>query len=189
MKKLIMICLLGFFPLLAQQDDEKNVDSTTDIKQEQKIDVTKQYPYVSLGVGPLPIPLPVFAIGYTGQKNHHGYDVNLTLATMVEITALKQNFLYRHYFNPSYESQMYAGCGLGVTELLYKHSFAKNFTLALSPEFVIGNQFQTKAKFERFLQTQISFPYLGVNKFAKKKFHKTHALWYPVVVVSYGVAF
>jgi len=105
------------------------------------------------------------------------------LATIVEITALKQNILYRYYLNPNYESQVYFGAGLGVTEIYIKNFLCGSNALFcfLSPEFVVGKQFQTKNKKERFLQLQIGFPYFNLDEDFFSLF--------PIFAISYGISF
>ena len=50
---------------------------------EEKKEIAQNFGYMSLGLGPLPVPLPVFGLGYQAQVNRHGVDVSLQALTVV----------------------------------------------------------------------------------------------------------
>lgn len=142
--------------------------------------VNQQFAYFSSGLGPLPIPLPVFALGYNVQRGHHGADLSLQGVTIVSVTQLKANMLYHYYFKPCHASQFYAGGGLGTSILLNTHDKSQ---LLVSPEFVFGKQYRNETNDLRFVQMQISFPTLTFRH------HKYRAFAFPLAVISYGMAF
>jgi hypothetical protein len=133
--------------------------------------------YFDVGLGPFPIPLPVFGIGQRMQWDHHGMDLHLLVSTIVAITEVKGTAMYLYYFKPSLASQFYVGGGLGAGGLFpNNHSHAK---FLFSPEVVLGKQYTNEAGDKRFFQTEISWPTLGSH----------HPFYFPLVVFSYGIMF
>jgi hypothetical protein len=144
-------------------------------------EVRQNYGYGSVGGGPLPLPVPTFTLGYRNQVGHHGLDLSLQAATIGVITQVKTNLLYHHYFDPNPCSQTYMGAGIGPSYL-----FGEGHALLLSPEFVVGNQYQTETGRLRFFQAQVSFPTVALGH----GFHHRHeVLKYPLMVISYGFGF
>jgi hypothetical protein len=137
--------------------------------------------YATLGVGPLPLPLPTFGLGLRTQTNHHGFDLSLQAATLVEITQLKASALYQHYFKPNLASQFYVGGGIGTSVLFFDDTF-----FLLSPELVFGKQYQNEAQDTRFFQAQISFPTLNLTRHYH---YHDDLLLFPAVVLTYGIGF
>jgi len=140
--------------------------------------------YVGLGLGPFPLPLPNFSLGFRTQHNHHGFDLSLQAATVVELTAVKLNPVYLHYFKPNLSSQFYVGGGLGVGALF--HHRTAGF---ISPELVLGKQYQNESQDTRFFQAQISFPTIGSHHLGTRGLSKHNVTWFPLVVLSYGLGF
>lgn len=173
--KLFLICSALFGSVIAAEPEGPFVLSEKIPEQ-----LEQQFGYFSLGVGPLPIPLPVFALGYRTQIGHHGFDGSFQVTTVIEATQLKTNLLYHYYFKPSVVSQFYVGGGVGPSLLIqnYRHDRCK---FLISPEFVLGQQYLNKSKDIRFMQAQISFPTVYVPK--GKVFYG------PLVVLSYGFGF
>src|SRR5688572_23416606 len=136
--------------------------------------VNQSTPYVSLGLGPFPLPIPVFGVGYRKQMNHHGFDVSFQGATIVEVSAVKLTTSYDYYFKPNSSSQFYTGFGVGTGAV-----FADGTGVFLSPEFTLGKQYQNESQDTRFFQAQISFPTIGVSK------HDHGVMLFPVVVLTY----
>jgi hypothetical protein len=136
--------------------------------------------YGELGLGPFPLPLPVFGVGYREQMGHHGWDLSLKASTVVCATHLKGSLIHHYYFNPDLRSQFYMGAGASAGVL-----FAHHTRPLISPEFVFGKQYLTKSGGLRFFQAQCSFPTLVFNK----KHHDSEVFWMPLVVLSYGVMF
>ncbi len=132
--------------------------------------------YVDLGLGPFPLPLPVFGVGYREQWNHHGLDTHLQLATVVHATVLKGSMHYLYYLKPNLASQTYVGGGASVGGLFVKHHDKALF----SPEFVVGKQYINEAGDKRFFQAQTSWPTFASNK---------NPVYFPMVVLSYGFMF
>lgn len=132
--------------------------------------------YIDLGLGPFPLPLPVFGLGHREQWQHHGMDVHLQVSTIVEVTSVKGSALYLHYFKPNLPSQFYMGAGAGIGGLFNKH---RDFRLYGSPEFVLGKQYLNEAGDKRYFQTQMSFP----------TFSEHAPVYFPLIVFSYGIMF
>jgi hypothetical protein len=133
--------------------------------------------YIDIGLGPFPIPIPVFGLGQRIQWNHHGMDLHMLVSTIVAVTEVKGTAMYLHYFKPSLASQFYAGGGLGAGGLFNNHHSRAKFLL--SPEIVLGKQYINEAGDKRFFQTEISWPTLGNHK----------PFYFPLVVFSYGFMF
>ena len=142
--------------------------------------------YFEIGLGPFPLPLPAFGLGYRMQNGHHGLDLPLQVSTIVSITQIKGSILYEYYFKPNLKSEFYVGGGLG-TSGLFTHKFHKA-QLLLSPEFVVGKQYINEAGDTRFMQAQISWPTFAVYTSSHHK-KVSHPFWMPLVVFSYGMGF
>ena len=150
--------------------------------------VRQQFGYVELGVGPLPIPLPVFGIGYRSQWNHHGVDVSGQVATVVSATAVQANVLYHYYFKPSLASQFYVGAGVAPSV-----GFGgRHYGFGISPEFVFGKQYRNESNDLRFFQAQINFPTFVTearHRYSYWEANRAHLIKYPIVTLSYGIGF
>jgi hypothetical protein len=172
--KLLLASLLILGSMVAQE---------MAVSEEQN--VNQQFGYVSLGVGPLPVPLPAFSVGYRSQKNHHGMDVGLQTTTMLDVTQMKANLLYEYYFKPSKVSQFYMGGGIGPSVV-----FGSGDTAAMiSPEFVFGKQYRNESRDLRFFQAQISFPTLLMIKQPSWLRSNPDVLTFPLVLLTYGLGF
>ncbi len=159
-------------------------------------DVGDSFGYVSLGVGPLPILVPNFALGYRTQWDHHGQDISLSLNTVYYATQLKAAWLYHYYFTPNVHSQLYAGAGLGVAGLYEnlhgRHADKKwshKYNLCLSPEFVVGKKYTNETGANRFVQMQLTWPVYHPNQISHREGLRGKVFWYPLVVLSYGLGF
>lgn len=139
--------------------------------------------YGELGLGPFPLPVPVFGLGYREQIGHHGWDLSLKVSTVVCATHLKGSLIHHYYFKPDLRSQFYVGAGASMGALFGHHDW--DSTALASPEFVFGKQYLTQTGGLRFFQAQASFPTLTFNR----KHHKSEPFWMPLVVLSYGVLF
>jgi hypothetical protein len=144
--------------------------------------VKASHPYISLGLGPFPIPMPLFGVGGRFQSGHHGADISLQGITFGRgFSVLKENVDYLYYFKPKLASQFYMGAGLSVTEVFssrHCHSY-------LSPQILIGQQYTNQDGDVRFFQAQIDPAFLDLNKVHKKQSWGT----FPAVVLSYGICF
>jgi hypothetical protein len=138
--------------------------------------------YVDLGVGPLPIPLPSFGLGYRLQRGHHGFDASERVTTVVHFTEWKTSLLYHHYFHPNLKSQFYAGGGVGLSALSGRSFNHQSLRGTISPEFVFGKQYQNELGYNRFFQAQISWPTFRFG-------HMNKPFYMPLVVLSYGIGF
>ena len=155
-----------------------------DVKEplaQEKETVSGQDLYLSLGLGPFPIPMPLFGIGTRFQQGHHGADLSLQGITCGRrFSVLKENIDYLYYFKPKLASQFYLGCGVSFTEI-FSH---RHHETLLSPQLLIGKQYTNKDGDVRFFQAQIEPVFLDLNRINKKQ-HWT----FPAVVISYGICF
>jgi len=166
----LFFCILSLFGILAAE--EQPVSAQTPVEN--------SFGHFDIGVGPLPVLLPAFTVGHRNQWGHHGFDVSLTLETIVAITQVKVSPMYLYYFTPNLESQLYFGAGIGGSALIT--TYAKTGGL-ISPQFLIGKEYKNKEGGRRFFQAEIAFPSVV--------FDSTHAAmcWFPLVVLSYGIGF
>ncbi len=141
--------------------------------------VTSSLGYMDIGLGPVPIPLPNFGLGYRFQSDHNGMDLSLHAMTVVAITQLKATALYQYYFKPNLNSQFYVGGGAGVSDIFNR----KKHYFVISPEFVFGKQYRNEANDTRFMQVGISWPTMNLTG------HDHRLMKYPLVVFSYGIMF
>jgi len=147
-------------------------------------DVISSKGYVSLGLGPFPLPLPLFGIGGRYQNNHHGFDGSVQFISFgKDFTLARENFDYLYFFKPDLKSQFYVGGGAAVTEF-FSDGRMRAF---LSPQAVLGRQYTTKTGDIRYFQVQIDPVFLDLNKVHKKNKFRTGT--FPVVVLSYGICF
>jgi len=177
MKKLITLGLLGLLMtslMFADDASQPEMQETTEV-------VKASHGYVSLGVGPLPWPLPFFGVGHRMQEGHHGFDASLQAFYFGRAGILKENFNYLHYFKPKLASQFYMGAGIGVTEVIGCGGCA----VLLSPEIVLGKQYTNKDGDVRFFQAQIDPVFLNVSSINRK------GSWgaYPAIMLTYGICF
>lgn len=142
------------------------------------------YGYVSLGLGPFPLPMPLFGIGGRYQNGHHGFDGSIQFISFGRsFTLTKENLDYLYYFKPNLASQFYVGGGVGITEF-WSEGHMRAF---LSPQVILGKQFTNKTGDVRYFQAQIDPVFLDLNKAYKKGRSSVGA--YPAVVLSYGICF
>jgi hypothetical protein len=154
----------------------------------QKEPVVQNVNYVSLGLGPMPILLPVFGIGHRIQNGHHGADLSLQATTVVALTQLKASLLYQYYFKPSLASEFYVGGGVSPGVVFGSGEHA----ILLSPEFVFGKQYRNESHDLRFFQAQVSFPTWAFDDTYSCYYHRKSSvgcLKLPLVVLTYGLGF
>lgn len=151
-------------------------------------EVNQDFGYISLGLGPFPVPVPTFTGGFRYQAGHHGFDTSLQVATLIELTQLKANLLYHYYPKPCLRSQAYYGVGVGPSVVFGRHD---KTGFLISPEFVFGKQYQNESDDIRFFQAQVSFPTFGhAEAFGSRHHHGfRHLTWFPLVIISYGWGF
>lgn len=153
------------------------------LAQTESQPVEASYGYISLGLGPFPIPAPLLGIGGRYQKGHHGFDGSLQFFTLGKyFTIAKENFNFLYYFKPNLASQFYVGGGIGFTEIFEHH-----FDAYVSPQLVLGKQYTNEAGDVRFFQVQIDPVFVRLNH-AEGNFHRNIAT-FPAVVLSYGICF
>ena len=177
-KTLMIICTTAMTFAFA---NEPVVEQTAPVVEQKATDVTQGYGFFSLGLGPMPIPLPAFGIGYRAQQGHFGSELSLQATTLVYAAQLKGNFLLHYYPKPNFASQFYVGTGISPSAVFGNGKSA----FAISPELVLGQQYRNASSDPRFIQAQISFPTLAI---AGHK-HRAYLLGMPLVVLSYGIGF
>ena len=80
MKKLMTLGLLASSFVFADEGSEVvSIMKAPECEKEAAIEceaapVEASFGYISLGLGPFPIPMPLFGIGGRYQKGHHGFD-------------------------------------------------------------------------------------------------------------------
>ncbi len=134
--------------------------------------VEASYRYGCVGIGPLPVPLPLVGIGGRYQKGHHGFDGSLQGFSIILINVAKINANYLYYFNPNLDSQWYIGAGaalFGVLALDTKKVY-------LAPQLVIGKQYTNIHGSVRHFQVEIAPYVIGERTF-------------PTATFSYGFSF
>ncbi len=182
MKKLIAIGLLTTTLAFADAGASTEAETTKQAAVTETEAVKASHAYLSLGLGPFPIPLPLFAVGGRFQNGHHGADISLQgISFGSNLTILKENIDYVHYFKPRIASQFYMGIGASVTEVI---SHKKCNTL-LSPQVLIGKQYTNDDGDVRFFQAQVEPVFLKLNNVHKNRSWGT----FPAVIISYGICF
>jgi hypothetical protein len=180
MKKLLALGLLASSFVFADAPSEV----VSPLKESETTPVTASFGYISLGLGPFPIPAPLLGFGGRYQKGHNGVDGSLQFFTVGKsFTIAKENIDYLYYFKPNLASQFYVGGGLGFTEII-SHGHFKAY---LSPQVVLGKQYTNEAGDVRYFQAQIDPVFLDLNSVIKNK-HR-HVGTFPAIVLSYGICF
>jgi hypothetical protein len=175
MKTKLLIALSSLSSLFASEPVVQNIPPVED-----------HFTYFSIGVGPLPVLLPVFGLGYRSQWDHHGLDVSASASTIVFATQVKLSALYNYYFKPCLSSQMYVGGGVGPSVVFMQH---EDPVYTISPEFVIGKEYRNESNDVRFLQAQISFPTVSSRSDWDLRRHRADVLYFPMVTLSYGFGY
>jgi hypothetical protein len=148
--------------------------------------VSNAFPYVDLGLGPLPIPCPVVGVGGRFQQGHLGFDLSLQMTTTVVLTAIKENIDLIFYPKPKLESQFYLGMGVGTLQLLERRGYVQGF---ISPQLLVGNEFTTKHGARRYLQARIDCPLIRQDWMSSEKYHGKRNHFLTSIIFSYGFCF
>lgn len=140
MKRLLLALTLFTLPSFA---NDASVDQAT--------------PYLSVGAGPLPVPLPSFGIGYRTQHNYLGLDLSAKVQPLLIFTIISERAVATYYPNPSADAQIYLGAGVGL-HATFDHiwSGTKFDGLAFSPEFTVGRQYKSKDGHNRTVSADVS---------------------------------
>lgn len=148
-------------------------------QKETTPDVHLRTPYVSLGIGPAPFPLPIFGLGYRAQHNHHGFNTSFNFIALPDLfIAGKGSALYDYYFNPNKVSQLYLGMGpaiIGGGSSYMGEIFG-------GAEFVVGKQYLNETGASRFFEVSIDIPFIDF-----KRAHSCYPI--PLVLFTYGIGF
>jgi hypothetical protein len=149
---------------------------TTSAFAEEK--VTAKIPYVSIGLGPAPVPLPIFGVGYRAQWDHYGVNGSVNVSTLYWVTGVKGSLLFNYYKKPNLDSQFYFGIGPAVGL-----GIEKRVGVAFASEFAFGKQYINEAGDLRFCELTIDFPCAVDSKHGVKVFP------IPIVIFNYGIGF
>jgi hypothetical protein len=185
MKKLMTLGLLASSCVFADGGSEMaSLMQAPALVKAEPAKVEAAYGYVSLGLGPFPLPAPLLGFGGRYQNGHHGVDGSVQFFTMgSNFTIAKENIDYLHYFKPNLASQFYMGAGLGFTEVWTRHSNVQAF---FSPQLILGQQYTNDSGDVRFFQAQIDPVFVHLNTITKK--HRRVGT-FPAVVLTYGICF
>jgi hypothetical protein len=184
MKKLMALGLLASSFAFADEGSEVVSIMKAPVAEVEAAPVVASYGYVSLGLGPFPIPFPLFGVGGRYQNGHHGFDGSIQFISFGRgFTLVKENLNYLYYFKPNLASQFYVGGGVGITEFLSDG----HLQAFLSPQVIVGKQYTNKDGGVRYFQAQIDPVFLNLNKVYKKG--RCSVGTYPAVVLSYGICF
>ncbi len=145
--------------------------------------VTNRYGYVNLGVGPAPLPIPQFGGGYRFQNGSNGFDANMQISTVVELTAVKASVNYLRYLSPDIKKQFYVGAGPALIEFFGR----RDRILTAAPEIIFGKQYISDTGSQRHFQANIIWPIVDLNK-NSHGWHKD-IFMYPALSFSYGWGF
>lgn len=151
---------------------------SNNIDKEQTQEVNDSYFYGSFNLGPAPIPLPGFGLGYRVQNNHFGLDTHVQGTSIILATVVKVQTQAMYYFNPKLKSQLYMGIGGSYAKILADHDLGS----VTSPEFTFGKSYLNENGSRRHLELQVSWPAFLPDA-------KTHLTYFPLCVFSYGIAF
>lgn len=154
-------------------------ESPKDIEETKRCE--EAFAYGSIGLGPMPIPLPLFGIGYRNQIDKNASDFSLQILPLGRAMVTQINLLYLHYPHPNPASQFYLGWGGAVGGYFPFYRDHDGSYPYFAPEFVFGKQYITKTDSRRFLQLQIEWPIFD--------FRRDSTYFYPAVIFSYGIGF
>ncbi len=141
-------------------------------------ELCETYPYFSLGLGPAPIPVPNFSLGYRKQHIHNGYDIGVNLATAGIFTQARAYANWIHYFNPWIYNEAYFGLGASAGAW-FVHS-GKAFIAY--PNILLGKSYYNRCGSKRFLQAEMNWPVYYS--------HRHELNWrFPLLTFSYGWGF
>lgn len=165
----VFIALFAFFANVAYSEESR------------KEEVNAQFPYISLGLGPAPFPLPIFGGGYRAQWDHYGLNGAINAATIYSATGAKASLIFDYYPKPNLASQFYFGIGPAVGVGFVKDSHKTG--VGFASEFVFGKQYRNETGDIRFAEVTVDFP-CGVSRK-----HGLRGYAIPIVIFNYGVGF
>lgn len=144
------------------------------------------FPYVDVGFGFLPVPSPIVGMGARFQRKHIGLDLSLQAATIIVLTALKENINFIFYPEPDLSSQLYVGVGLGAFEVIDSHGHIRGF---LSPQLLIGKEYVNENGSRHYLQGRIDCPLIRQDWMTSHKYRHGSQKFLASVIFSYGFCF
>ena len=133
------------------------------------------YPYFTLGVGPILI-LPNVGVGYRGRVFHHGFDISLSAATVIQAHHIQGIVAYQFYPNPYREDPWYVGLGTATSLYLDNHGHSG---LTVAPDISVGKVTMTRSGEKHFWEAHVQAPTWG----------EYGRLDFPLMYIKYGVSF
>lgn len=143
-------------------------------------EVVDHFAYGALGVGPLPLPIPVFGLGYRAQSGHMGVDTGIQVSTLGYVTQLKTRLLWQYYPRPHFVSQFYTGVGMSPSAIFCRGKVVGTF----APQAVFGTQYYNADGMRRFFEVQVEYPTLAVDHHSRSSLVR-----FPLVTLMYGIGF
>ena len=189
----VLFFLIGCFSFLSAEEVEEIKVKTVELKKEvakkkKPPPVRNSFFHFDLGSGPYPLPIPTFSMGYRKQLGHQGIDLTLQASTIVYLTQAKLSAFYIFYFNPGLHGQIYIGQGLGGSAVFQSSKRYDTCLAAISPELLIGKEYVGRTGSYRLVQMEISFPTYSFGRIKNLKKNQ-RIIYYPLIVVSYGICF
>ncbi len=188
----VFFCLMACFGFLSAEEvgktEEEPTASKKVVEKKKAAPVRNSFIHFDIGSGPYPLPIPTFAMGYRMQAGHQGLDFTLHASTVVYITQAKLSASYIFYFNPGLHGQIYIGPGIGGSAIFQSSKRYDRCLAALAPELLIGKEYVGRTGSYRLIQMQISFPTYSFGRIRKLKKNQS-IIYYPLIVVSYGIGF
>ncbi len=148
--------------------------------------VTDQFVYLDLGLGPVPIIIPQFGMGYRLQSGSSGLNVGIRGSSIVEASEVKLNTNYLYYIHPNREKQNYIGVGLSSGLLFLKKNFRDQHGF-WGTNLLIGKEYISDTGGKRFFEADITWPIYGTRR--GKEITDGKMFWFPCVIFSYGWGF
>lgn len=137
------------------------------------------YRYFSVGVGPV-VFIPNLGVGYRERHCQLGWDANLSFSSIGYAHQVTGNVVGLYYFDAYAQNSPYVGLGLLGSGVFTNK---KGSAATLSPDFVIGKEFERTDYSRHFIEMHIGVPTLVMGK----RFNK--GLYVPLMYIKYGISF
>ena len=137
------------------------------------------YRYISVGVGPV-IIIPNIGVGYRERYSQLGWDTALSFSTIGYAHQLSAHLVGHYYFDRFRQNSPYIGLGLIGSGVLTNRGKGAG---TLSPDFVIGKEFERTGNSRHFIEMHVAAPTLCMGS------RKQEAFYLPLMYVKYGFSF
>lgn len=151
--------------------------------QEEKTEeatIHSSYTYSTIGIGPLPIP--AFTIGVGNRSiigDNKAIDFGLSLATLIQINAIRGYVNILRYSKQTQKSQFYIGLGGSVGGIF---GFSRHVDCGyVAPNFIVGKEFLNSDGAKRFFQVEVMYPLISITHHGVVNF--------PLFTLKYGFSF